>query len=113
MANKLYAFCLQYQEKSACCQILRAQGSLAAHDRDGLIIPTTVDQRICEKCSDKKFIVERPECLKCGGWLIRECAIESGGLLEFCYKCYHCDLYFYAIKKLELLAPTQLPEVKK
>jgi hypothetical protein len=110
LVNKLYAFCLRYQEKTSSCQILRAQGSLETRDGEGLIITNTVDQRICEKCADKKFVVERPECLKCGGWLIRECAIEAGSQLEFCYKCYHCDLYFYSIKKLERFAKAQEPQ---
>jgi hypothetical protein len=31
-------------------------------------------------------------------------------VLEFCYKCYPCDLYFYSLKKLEQFARTQSPE---
>jgi hypothetical protein len=113
LVNKLFAFCQRYQEKSPGCQILKAQGSLETHDGEGLIISNTVDQKICEKCPDKKFLIERPECLKCGGWLVRECAIEAGSVLEFCYRCYPCDLYFYSIKKLEQFARTQDPQAKK
>jgi hypothetical protein len=100
MVNRLFAFCASYQANKPECRILQeARGSPAG--RDGNISPasSTLDQKICETCPSRDLEVERPECVNCGGYIIREGTSEAGTAGGYRYRCYKCNLTFSSTKK--------------
>jgi hypothetical protein len=101
MVNRLFAFCANYQANKPECLILQAQGPSGPGDGEIILGAGVMDQKVCEACPSIKLEVERPECVNCGGFIIREGPLEGGTAREYRYKCYKCNLTFSSPRKLE------------